>query len=334
MTAHQATPVEAGAPQARRTPLLVALDLVRGAMIGTAETVPGVSGGTVALMTGVYETLLTSAGHLIAGLRHAVTDGLRGRGLAEARAQLARVSWGVVLPIGVGMVIALLSMAHVMEGLLEDHPETMRGLFLGLVLASLAVPFRHSRRVAPRSPVVPWTWREWLLAAASAVAVAIVVSLPAGDLSPEWYVLIPAGALAVSALVLPGLSGSFLLLTMGLYEPTIAALNDRDLGYLALFATGLAIGLVTIVKLLQWLLEHHRRLTLVVLTGIMAGSLVALWPWQDADGARIAPTDPIVGPLLAALAGAAVVVGILVAEHRLLARRTADVAETAETPGA
>ncbi|WP_082099346.1 DUF368 domain-containing protein [Demequina maris] len=323
MTTPEISPVEAGAPQKRRTPLLVALDVVRGAMIGTAETVPGVSGGTVALMTGVYETLLTSAGHLIAGIRHAVTDGLRGRGLAEARAQLGRVAWGVVLPIGVGMVVALLTMAHVMEGLLEDHPETMRGLFLGLVLASLAVPFRHSRRAEPRSPAVPWTMREWLLAAVAAVAVGIVVSLPAGNLSPEWYVLIPAGALAVSALVLPGLSGSFLLLTLGLYEPTIAALNDRDLGYLATFAIGLAIGLVTIVKLLQWLLEHRRRVTLVVLTGIMAGSLVALWPWQDADGMRIAPTEPIVAPLLAALAGAAVVIAILVAEHRMLARREA-----------
>ncbi|WP_082109953.1 DUF368 domain-containing protein [Demequina phytophila] len=319
---HASSPVEAGEPQARRTPLLVALDVVRGAAIGTAETVPGVSGGTVALMTGVYETLLTSAGHLIGGIRATVTDGLRGRGLSHARQQFARVRWGVVLPIGVGMVVALLGMAHVMEGLLEDHPETMRGLFLGLVIASLAVPFRHSRASSTRAGHTgAWTGREWVIGAVAAIAVGIIVSLPAGHLSPEPYVLVPAGALAVSALVLPGLSGSFLLLTLGLYEPTIAALNDRDLGYLAWFAIGLAIGLVTIVKLLQWLLEHHRRLTLVILTGVMAGSLLALWPWQDADGVRVAPTDPILAPVLAMLAGAALVAVVLVAEHRMLERR-------------
>ncbi|WP_062303815.1 DUF368 domain-containing protein [Demequina subtropica] len=302
----------------RRSPLSLALNVVRGAMIGTAETVPGVSGGTVALMTGVYETLLTSAGHLIGGVRLALTDGLRGRGLARAHEQLSHVAWAVVIPIGVGMVLALVGMAHVMEGLLEDHPETMRGLFLGLVVASLAVPFRHSRASASSSGRAgAWGVREWVLAAVAAVAVGIVVSLPGGNLSPEPYILVPAGALAVSALVLPGLSGSFLLLTMGLYEPTIAALNDRDLGYLALFATGCAIGLVTIVKVLQWLLEHHRRVTLVALTGVMAGSLVALWPWQDADGARVAPYGSLAGPVIAFAVGALVVVATLVIEHRI-----------------
>ncbi|WP_082098870.1 DUF368 domain-containing protein [Demequina iriomotensis] len=317
--AKDATDTPPAAP--RRGPLALALNLVRGAMIGTAETVPGVSGGTVALMTGVYETLLTSAGHLIGGIRHTVTDGVRGRGLARARDEFSRVVWPVVLPIGIGMVVALVGMAHVMEGLLEDQPETMRGLFLGLVLASLAVPFRHSRASVTRYGATgAWGAREWLLAAVAAVAVALIVSLPGGNLSPEPYILVPAGALAVSALVLPGLSGSFLLLTMGLYEPTIAALNDRDLGYLALFATGCAIGLVTVVKLLQWLLEHHRRVTLVALTGVMAGSLVALWPWQDADGGKVAPYGSIAGPVIAATVGALAVVATLVIEHRLGAR--------------
>ncbi|WP_062464456.1 DUF368 domain-containing protein [Demequina soli] len=320
---HPLSPVESGEPQAPRTAGLVALDVVRGAAIGTAETVPGISGGTVALMTGVYETLLTSAGHLIAGVRHAVTDVPRGRGLGEARAQLARVAWRVLVPIILGMGVALLTMAHVMEGLLADHPETMRGLFLGLVLASLAVPFRHSRAAATRSGRDgAWTMREWALVALATVAVAVLVSLPAGNLSPEPYVLVPAGALAVSALVLPGLSGSFLLLTLGLYEPTIAALNDRDWAYLAAFAVGAAIGLVTIVKALQWLLEHHRRITLVILTGVMAGSAIALWPWQDADGGRVAPHDPMLAPVLAGLLGAALVVAVLVVEHRTLARRS------------
>lgn len=316
------------AEAAPRSPLRHGLNLVRGALIGTAETVPGVSGGTVALMTGVYEDILTSAGHLIGGIRLAITDGLRGRGLGASRAEFARVRWAVVIPIGIGMVIALVSMAHVMEGLLEDHPETMRALFLGLVVASLAVPLRHSIESPGRAGSPGrWSVREWAVAAVAAVAVGVLVSLPGTDLSPEPYVIVPAAALAVSALVLPGLSGSFLLLTLGLYEPTIAAVNDRDLGYLALFATGAAIGLVTVVKALQWLLEHHRRITLVVLTGVMAGSLVALWPWQDADGARVAPTEPILGPVLAFAAGVVVVGAVLLAERRMVAAQLARAAQ-------
>ena len=307
-----------------------ALNLVRGAMIGTAETVPGVSGGTVALMTGVYEPILTSAGHLVTGVRIAVVDGIRGRGLARSREDFSKVRWALVIPIGIGMVIALVAMARVMETLIEDHPATMRGLFLGLVLASLVVPFRHARiSLDRRGRGGAWRPAEWGIAAVAAVVVGIIVSLPGSELTPSPVVLVIAAALAVSALVLPGLSGSFLLLTFGLYEPTLEAVNERDLGYLAFFATGALIGLVTIVKVLQWLLEHHRRLTLVILTGVMAGSLIALWPWQDEDGARIAPTGSVIGPVVAALVGAAVVLLVLAVEHRMLERRAALAPQTA-----
>ncbi|WP_062378521.1 DUF368 domain-containing protein [Demequina pelophila] len=313
------TPAAASSPAKDRTPGRLILNAIRGGLIGTAETVPGVSGGTVALMTGVYETILTSAGHLIGGIRIAVTDGVRGRGLDRARPDLARVRWGVLLPLGVGMVAALLVMAHFMEGLVEDHPETMRGLFLGLVLASLAVPFRlAAHSPAAGRPRGRWGGLDVLVAAVAAAATATVLSLSGASLEPTPAVLVPAAAIAVSALVLPGLSGSFLLLTMGLYAPTLAAVNDRDLGYLAWFALGAAIGLVTIVKLLQWLLEHHRRLTLVILTGVMAGSLRALWPWQDESRALLAPHDPVIWPVVAFVIGVLVVVAVLVLERRFV----------------
>lgn len=309
------------APERRRTPLHVALDVVRGALIGTAETVPGVSGGTVALMTGVYETLLTSAGHIIAGVRAAVAGTLRGRGARGAGLEFAQARWAVIVPLLAGMAVALVTMARVMEELVTGHPEIMRALFLGLVLASLAVPWRHSRESARSGRGGAWDAREWLVAALAALAVAAIVSVPGARLEPTPWVIVPAAALAVSALVLPGLSGSFLLLTFGLYEPTLSALNDRDYGYLALFAGGAVVGLVTIVKLLQWLLEHHRRVTLVILTGVMAGSLVALWPWQDADGAKVAPTGDVAGPVVAFVAGAVAVAVVLVAERRVIAAR-------------
>ncbi|MDE0572875.1 DUF368 domain-containing protein [Demequina sp. B12] len=310
-----------------------ALNVVRGALIGTAETVPGVSGGTVALMTGVYEPILTSAGHFITGVRISVVDGIRGRGFSRATPEWARVRWGILIPLGIGMVVALLLMAGVMEGLVEDHPVTMRALFFGLVLASLAVPFRlAAQSAAGHRPAGRWRLTDWAIAVVGAVLAAIIVTLPGAALEPSPAVLIPAGAVAVSALVLPGLSGSFLLLTMGLYEPTLEAVNDRDLGYLAFFAIGLAIGLVSIVKLLQWLLEHHRRTTLVVLTGVMAGSLVALWPWQDEDRHLEAPSGDLTAPIIAFLAGFLVVAALLIVERRMLAAaRTAEPQTNAPT---
>ncbi|WP_082093455.1 DUF368 domain-containing protein [Demequina sediminicola] len=300
------------------------LNAVRGALIGTAETVPGVSGGTIALMTGVYEIILTSAGHFISGARIAVSDGVRGRGLSRSRPEWAKVHWGVLIPLAIGMVFALFVMAGVMETLVEEHPVTMRALFFGLVLASLAVPFRMAAK-APLStrPLGRWGVKDWSIAAVAAVGAAVIVTLPGGTLEPTPAILIPAGAIAVSALVLPGLSGSFILLTMGLYEPTLGAVADRDWGYLAYFAIGLVIGMVSIVKLLQWLLEHHRRSTLVVLTGIMAGSLVALWPWQDEDRTLQAPSGDLLGPIVAFLVGFTVVAVLLVLEARIVKRRDA-----------
>ncbi|MEX0913851.1 MAG: DUF368 domain-containing protein [Demequina sp.] len=294
------------------------LNMLRGGLIGMAETIPGVSGGTIALITGVYESILTSAGHLITGLRIVVVDGVRGRGVARAREDLAQVRWGVLIPLGLGMVLALLATARVMESLVEDYPVIMRALFFGLVLASLAVPYRLAAHAEhARRPQGRWSGSDVTVALVAAVVAAIIVSLPRTDLVASPVVLVPAGAIAISALVLPGLSGSFLLLTMGLYEPTLGAVNDRDLGYLAFFAIGCIIGLISVVKVLQWLLEHHRRLTLVVLTGVMAGSLRALWPWLTEDNQLLAPSGDVLWVVIAALVGVVAVVTVLVVEQRI-----------------
>jgi putative membrane protein len=119
------------------------------------------------------------------------------------------------------------------------------------------------------------------LAVLGAAASFLFTGLPvlAGGADSLWWVA-PAAAVAVCALVLPGVSGSFLLVTLGMYEPTLAAVNDRDFGYLGVFVLGAIAGLAAFVGILQWLLEHRRVLTLVVMTGLMAGSLRALWPWQ------------------------------------------------------
>ncbi len=298
----------------------LALNVVRGALIGTAETVPGVSGGTVALVVRVYDSVITSAGHLLSGVVKAVTR----RGHPSAAEEFRQVHWRVVLPLLVGMLAAVVLVAGVMEGLMADHPVPMRALFFGLVLASLWVPFSlaaHAPTSAgdrPTGDATPrWRPRDWGLGAVAAVLTFLVVSVPPGDVGTNPVIVLLSAAIAVSALVLPGLSGSFILLTIGLYETTLGAVNDRDLGYLGLFALGALLGLASIVKGLQWLLEHKERVTLVVLTGLLAGSLRALWPWQDDDRGLLAPTEHL-GPSLAlGAAGFVVVAGFLVVDRRM-----------------
>lgn len=294
----------------------VGIDVVRGALIGTAEVVPGVSGGTIALIVGVYDRLIGSAAAVVRGTLSAVIDVPSGRGLARARGHFADVSWRVILPVLAGMATAVLVASALLAPAIESFPVETRAVFVGLILASLIVPIRMVGR---------WGAREVLLGALATVLAFVLTGLPAaGEAQPQLWFVAVAAAIAVCALVLPGVSGSFLLLAMGLYAPTLAAVNDRDLVYLGVFALGAVLGLGSFAPLLQWLLERRRQVTLAVMTGLMLGSLRALWPWQTEDGGVLAPVAEQL-PLVIALviAGAALVVALLVAESRLVRRHVA-----------
>lgn len=303
---------EPAAEPVRRSRALLPLDLLRGFLIGMAELVPGVSGGTVALVTGVYDELIDSASHVIGAAR----QGVAGR-RAALRTELARTDWWLVLPVLVGMAAAVLTVAGVMESFVSDHPEHARGLFFGLVLVSILVPIRMLPEASrPR-------WVDALLVVAVAVAAFVVVGLAgSGATSDPPLVLVAlAASVAICALVLPGVSGSFFLLTVGLYTTTLDAVDSRDLVYVGVFAVGAIGGLVVFVPVLRHLLHAHRRTTLLVMSGLLAGSLRALWPWQEVPegaageahgpGALLAPYDPVGGPVLLMLLGAAVVAALL-----------------------
>ncbi|MGM1029287.1 MAG: DUF368 domain-containing protein [Actinomycetota bacterium] len=303
-------------------PLHLLLNLVRGALIGVSEIIPGVSGGTIALLLGVYERLIASAGELIRGAVSAAVDLPRGRGGARAREHLRAVSWATVVPVGIGMVTAVLVAARVVAPLVEAHPEASRALFAGLIAASLIVP---ARMVGRR-----WRAREVALAALAAVLSFALTGLPsAAAIVPAPLMIVVSAAVAVCALVLPGVSGSFVLVTTGMYEPTLRALNSGDLGYVALFIAGAVLGLAAFVQVLLWLLSHHHRVTLAIMTGLMAGSLRALWPWQTEDRGLLAPSGDVGTPLAWFAVGIVVVVALLVTEAiaaRRAARRAADAA--------
>lgn len=304
-TAPAAAPADTALPR-HRNPLG---NLLRGALIGVVETVPGVSGGTVALVTGIYDELIEAGHRITAAVRRLVTGPDR---VVGAREQLRGVNWLLVLPLLVGMAAAVLTVAGPVAGLVESHPETMRALFLGLVAGSVLVPVRLSGGA--------WRGAELGLFALGAVGGLLLTSLPSTSLEPSPWVVAPAAAIAVCALVLPGVSGSFLLLSVGLYQPTLQAVDQRDLGYIAWFGLWALVGLVVIVKLMRILLTRHHRGTMVVLAGVMIGALRSLWPWQDASGALQGPGADWPLMLLLALVGVAAVQLLVLVESRLAAR--------------
>lgn len=312
-----------------RHPVRTLANAVRGFLIGMAELVPGVSGGTVALVTGVYDALIASASHVLAAVRQAAV----GPDRKAAAVELRRTDWWLIGPVLAGMATAVLTMAGVMGSFVADHPEHARGLFLGLVAASVAVP------LSMLPPRILYSSRQRVRDVAAFVLAAglafWLTGLSSGSTStsPSYLVVFLAAAVAICALVVPGVSGSFFLLAVGLYQPTLTAVHERDLTYMAVFTAGAVVGLGSFVKLLHYLLLHRRRLTLLVMAGLMVGSLRALWPWQgdgtvvDGEvkgaGDLLAPYDPAAGPVLLALLGAAVVVVLILVERWLWSRRPA-----------
>ncbi|SDH17718.1 putative membrane protein [Rhodococcus triatomae] len=295
-----------------------ALNLVRGGLMGTAEVIPGVSGGTVALITGMYDQLISAVGHFVSGARLLVTDVPRGQGTERARGEFRRVDWPFVVCVVVGMLSMLVIAAQVVAPLVEDHPQRSYALFFGLVLASIYIPYTQSGRT--------WSGLDYALAGACAVAAFFVFGMPPSEVEdPAPWMIVGVAAIAVCALAMPGLSGSFLLVGFGMYTVTLNALNDRDLGYIGLFALGAVLGLSVFVKLLQWLLEHHHHITLVVMTGLLVGSLRALWPyqpWDDGDSRDLrAPDGDYLATFGLMAVGFALVVVMLVAARRAATKR-------------
>lgn len=303
----------------RPGPLEAAGNVVRGALIGMAELVPGISGGTVALVVGVYPRLLDSGAHVVDGMRSAVLGPER---RVRTRAAFRHADLWLLGALAVGMLAMVFTMAGVLGGFVEDNPEISRGLFLGMVAASAAVPWGMARETPGGR-----TWLLGLLLVAGAVLAFVLSGLPGGTIDEPSYLLVfVAAAVAICALVLPGVSGSFLLIAMGLYAPTLGAVEDRNLAYLAVFAAGAFVGIALFVKVLDRLLEDFRKPTLIVMVGLMLGSLRALWPWQTEDGDALAPDGDWPVVLAAAVAGAIVVVLIIVVE-RTLSRKVAESAD-------
>ncbi|MFZ9212138.1 MAG: DUF368 domain-containing protein, partial [Candidatus Nanopelagicaceae bacterium] len=283
------------------------LNFLRGVLIGIAEVIPGVSGGTLALITGIYSRLLNNIDALFKSLRNISNPKKLARNLIA-------LEWKFLLPVFIGMAVALITTASFMEGLLESNPIELRAVFAGLVAAGIYIPYKMSVKVNGDN----WGLRDYLLALIAALAAFFLTGLPQGEVSNPGPILIFfSAAIAICALVLPGISGSFLLLTIGMYSATIGALNDRDLQYLLIFALGALLGLASFVSFLKFLLSQRARPTLVLLAGLMLGSLRALWPWQGEDRELLSPYSSELIALLLFLAGAIIVALLVKVEEKV-----------------
>ena len=237
----------------------------RGLLMGIAEVVPGVSGGTIAFITGIYFELLSALREFHPGLlRTLFRDG--------PMAAFRQVHGAFLMTLAAGMGVAVLTIAHLVEYLLTAWPIGVWAFFFGLILASL-----------------PMLWREVTpghMPSLAGAVLGLMVGLYLAQVEPFgsgggpiW--IFAGGAIAISAWVLPGVSGSFMLLLLGLYLPTLAAIKTFDWIYLLTLGAGCAAGLLSFVHLLGWLVENHRSTVLATMTGVMAGSLWRLWPWQQ-----------------------------------------------------
>lgn len=254
----------------RSGPLAWASLFLRGMAMGIAELVPGVSGGTIAFVTGIYGELVSSlASFRLASLAVLLRDGLA--------AFWRHHNLGFLLVLGLGMAASVLLFARLFHYLLEQVPTLVWGFFFGLIAASV-VQIGHRR--SPRH----------LLGAGSVGLVCglllLFVNPGDGDAAPWVYFF--GGMAAVSAWLLPAVSGSFLLLALGLYGGVLEALSEGIWPVLLMLGAGCAVGLLAFARILAWVMDVWREPVLALLTGFMAGSLVRLWPWHH-DGTLFTP---------------------------------------------
>ncbi len=237
---------------------------LRGLLMGAADIVPGVSGGTMAFITGIYDKLLGS-------IRAVDLEFVRKVLRFDIRGAWQHVNGGFLLALLLGIAASVMSLARGISWLLENHPVPLWAFFFGLILASAIVLLRQVGR---------WNVaRVMCFVVAAALAVMIALS-PVRHVEVGLLGVFLAGFLAICAMILPGISGSFILVLLGMYGAVLAAIKSLDLLFIGVFAVGAAAGLLCFARLLHWLLQRFHQATMAALTGFLFGSLVVVWPWK------------------------------------------------------
>ena len=244
---------------------------LKGIAMGAADVVPGVSGGTIAFITGIYEELLnTISSFNLAALKKLKTEGLK--------SCWKHINGNFILALFLGIGISIASFAKLITYLMTNHTVLLWSFFFGLIIASIYLVGKK---------VTQWNLPKIIgLIIGTSVAFYITLLPPMENPNALWYVFI-SGAIAICAMILPGISGSFILLLLGSYELVLSSIKDLKLTIIAVFASGCIVGLLSFSKLLSWMFKKYHDITIAILTGFLIGSLNKIWPWKSTISTRI-----------------------------------------------
>ena len=239
---------------------------LKGMAMGAADVVPGVSGGTIAFISGIYEELLST----ISNVNLSLLKTLKTSGIKAAWKQM---NGSFLAALVLGIFVSIVSLAKVIKHLLESQPILIWSFFFGLVLASIIYIAKQ---------ITDWNFKAFLILITGALLAYFITTLNplVSENSSSLFVFL-AGAIAICAMILPGISGSFILVLLGAYKPVLEAINNRDFKTILVFMAGAIVGLLAFSRVLKWLFKNHKNLTLSVLTGFIIGSLNKIWPWKE-----------------------------------------------------
>ena len=246
---------------------------LKGAAMGAANVIPGVSGGTVAFITGIYERLIEALRSIDGRALSLLVQG-------RLREFSAKVDFPFLVALGLGVVVSILTLAAVLEYLFAEHETFVWAFFFGLILASIFFVGKRVKR---------WSAGPWVgFAIGAAIAIGVALLKPAEENDSTWY-LVLCGVIAMASMIIPGLSGSFVLLLLGNYRLVmiesvngLKSLEASSIAVLLPVGVGAILGLVLLSRLLSWIFHTHHDVAVALLTGFVAGSLLIIWPWKEA----------------------------------------------------
>lgn len=248
----------------QRRPIDYIIISIKGMAMGAADAVPGVSGGTIAFISGIYEELITT----ISNVNLSLFSTLKNEGFS---ALWSKLNGNFLVALLTGIIVSFVSFMRIAKYLIENHPILIWSFFFGLIIASIFFVGKQ---------ITKWSISVIVTLIIGALVAYFVTSLPSlGANENPWFLTI-AGAIAICAMILPGISGSFILVILGAYKTLSDAIHDFDFKKIGLFVLGAIVGLLSFSRVLKWLFKHYHNLTLALLTGFIFGSLNKIWPWK------------------------------------------------------
>ncbi|MFT6122040.1 MAG: putative membrane protein [Oleiphilaceae bacterium] len=238
---------------------------LKGVLMGAADIVPGVSGGTIAFITGIYERLLLSLQSILPALIELIKD-------RKFSCFWKTINGSFLITLFSGILLSVIIFAKLIAYLLVTHPVPLWSFFFGLIVASVAIIGKQ---------ISEWNIRLFISVVAGVLIAYCLTQLSPASVEHSYLNAFLSGLVAICAMILPGISGSFILVMLGTYSFILGAIKDFDVLVLMIFTSGCLIGLLSIANVLVWAFSHFRNVTLALLTGFMIGALTKVWPWKE-----------------------------------------------------